>query len=180
MTVYRCLICGDPYMGKEKPSHCPFCGATDLYIVKASEWIDENTSIGTLTDISRRNLEKALQLEVNNAPFYRDAMANTKNIELQGIFKYLSKIEAEHASVVKKILKCDLPEPEPGKEVASDDDRENISSAHEREKSATAFYRQAALEASEPRVKRVFTALSEIESDHIDLEKALLDKKTFS
>lgn len=177
MTVYRCLICGDPYMGKDKPSNCPFCGATDLYIVKASEWIDENLSIGALTDISRKNLETALQLEVNNAPFYRDAMAKTKNIELQGIFKYLSKIEAEHASVVKKILKCELPEPETGKEVAIDNDRENISSAHEREKAATAFYRQAADESVEPRVKRVFIALSEIESDHIDLEKALMGNK---
>ena len=130
MNFYRCLICGDPYMGKERPSHCPFCGAKDEYLVPASEWVDENLTLGALSEVSRKNLEKALQLEVNNAPFYSDAMQRTKDIELQGIFKYLSKIEKEHSTVVKKILKCELPEPEPGKEVAADDDRENLAAAH--------------------------------------------------
>jgi len=176
MKFYRCLICGDPYMGKEKPSNCPFCGASDEYLVDAADWIDENESLGELSDISRKNLEKALQLEVNNAPFYRDAMARTQNMELQGIFKTLAKIEAEHASTIKKILKEELPQPEEGKEVATDDDRENITAAHEREVAATAFYRQSAVEAVEERVIKVFTALSSIESDHIDLEQALLDK----
>ena len=174
MNFYRCRICGDVYMGKEKPSNCPFCGAKDKYLVDAAGWVDENLSINALSEISKRNLEKALQLEVNNAPFYRDAMSRTKDTALQGIFKYLSKIEAEHASTVKKILKCELPLPEKDKESATDDDRENLKAAHEREKAATTFYRKAAEEAGEPRVKKVFTALSEIEADHIALEEKLL------
>lgn len=174
MNFYRCLICGDVYMGKEKPSNCPFCGTKDKYLVDAAKWVDENLSINALSEISKRNLEKALQLEVNNAPFYRDAMSRTKDRALQGILKYLSKIEAEHAATLKKILKGELPQPEKGKEVATDDDIENLKAAHEREKAATAFYRKAAEEAAEPRVKKVFTALSEIEADHIALEERLL------
>ncbi len=104
-------------------------------------------------------------------------MTYSENIELQGIFKYLSKIEAEHASLIKKILKCELPQPEKGKEIAADNDMENIKASHEREKAATEFYIQAANEAVETRVKKVFTALSEIESDHVNLEKALLNGK---
>jgi len=173
MNFYRCLICGDVYMGKEKPSNCPFCGAKDKYLVDAAEWVDENLSIDMFSEISKTNLDKALQLEVNNAPFYRDAMSRTKDTALQGIFKYLSKIEAEHAATVKKILKCELPQPEKGKEAATDDDMENLKAAHEREKAATAFYRKAAQEAAEPRVKKAFTALSEIEADHIALEEKL-------
>jgi len=164
-------------MGTEKPSNCPFCGAPEEYLVAASDWVDENEALGEISDVSRANLEKALQLEVNNAPFYRNAMAITSNVELQGIFKYLAKIEAEHASTIKKILKTGLPEPEAGKETATADDRENIAAAHEREITATAFYRQAAVEAAEERVKKVFTALAAIESDHIDLEQALLDRE---
>jgi len=161
-------------MGKEKPSNCPFCGAKDKYLVDAAEWVDENLSIDMLSEISKNNLEKALQLEVNNAPFYRDAMSRTKDVALQGIFKYLSKIEAEHASAVKKILKCELPQPEKDKEAATDDDMANLKAAHKREKAAAAFYRKAAQGAAEPRVKKVFTALSEIEADHIALEERLL------
>jgi len=176
MKFQRCLICGEVYMGTDKPSNCPFCGAPGKYLVLHDEWTDENLSLGELSGISRKNLEKALQLEVNNSPFYRDAMGRTKSSALQAIFKYLAKIEGEHASAVRKILKCKMIEPEPGKEVALDDDRANVEAAHKREVAATAFYKKAADEAVEPRVKKVFTALSEIESDHIDLEAALLEK----
>lgn len=69
-----------------------------------------------------------------------------------------------------------LPQPEEAREVATDSDSENITAAHEREVSATAFYRQSAGEAVEERVKKVFTAPASIESDHIDLEQALLDR----
>jgi len=174
MNFYRCLICGEVYMGDSVTSNCPFCGAWAKYFVPPAEWIDENKGLGELTDISRTNLEKALQLEVNNAPFYQDAMNRAKSMELQGIFKYLSKIEREHQSVVRKILKCGLPQPEPGKEVAGDDEMENMRAALEREKTATAFYAQAANQATEPRVKKVFVALSEIESDHVKLEGSRL------
>lgn len=176
MKFYRCLICGDPYMGKEKPSNCPFCGASEEHLVDAADWIDENASISELSEISRKNLGEALQLEVNNALFYRNAMSLTSNMELQGIFKNLAKIEAEHASTIKKILKVEPPQPEEGKEVATDSDHENIVAAHEREIAAAAFYRKSAGEAVEERVKRVFTVIASIESDHIDLEQALLDK----
>ena len=164
-------------MGKGKPSNCPFCGAQDHYLVNASKWVDGNADVGQLTARSRKNLEEALQLEVNNLTFYRDAMGKTKDIELQGIFKYLSKIEQEHASVIKKILKCELPQPETDKGIAADSDRENLASAHAREEKATSFYRQAAGEAGEPRVRTVFTALSEIESDHVQLEGEALAKQ---
>ncbi|MFA5809092.1 MAG: ferritin family protein [Thermoleophilia bacterium] len=176
MKFYRCQICGDSYMGKEKPSNCPFCGAADEYLVMAADWVDENESLGEISETSRANLEQALQLEVNNAPFYRNAMSRTSNIELQGIFKSLAKIEAEHASTIKKMLKVELPQPQEGMEVAVDNDRDNISMAHEREIAATAFYRQAADEAVEGRVRKVFTALTMIESDHIELEQELLDR----
>lgn len=176
MKFYRCVICGDPYMGSDKPSHCPFCGAHQDYLVSAADWVDENESIGELSDISRSNLEKALQLEVNNKAFYADASSKADLIELQGIFKNLSKIEGEHASTIKKILKVQPPEPEDEKKTASDNIHENLEAAVEREKFASAFYGEAAGEASEERVKKVFTALSEIESDHIQLETALLGR----
>ncbi len=176
MKFYRCLVCGEVYMGTDRPSNCPFCGAPQKYLVLNEEWVDENLDLGELSEISRQNLQKALQLEVNNSPFYRDAMNRTKNVVLQGVLKYLSKIEGEHASAVRKILKCEPIQPEPGKEVAVDDDRVNVEAAHAREVAATAFYKKAADEAIEPRVKKVFTALSEIESDHIDLEGTLLEE----
>ncbi|MHB0866370.1 MAG: ferritin family protein [Thermoleophilia bacterium] len=174
MKLYRCLICGDPYMGAEKPSNCPFCGSAEKYLVAGADWVDENDALGEISDISQANLEKALQLEVNNSPFYRNAMALTDSVELQGTFKYLAKIEGEHASTLKKILKVEPPEPEADKSAAADDDHANLETAHQREVEAAAFYRQAASEAVEPRVKKVFTVLAEVETDHINMEEVLL------
>jgi rubrerythrin len=174
MKFYRCLICGDVYMGKEQPSNCPFCGAQAQNLAPVEKWVDENEGLGLISEISQSNLQRALQLEVNNSPFYRDAMNRTKDVELQGIFKYLATIEKEHASIIKKILKCEPPEPELGKEVATDNDLENLTAAHKREETATAFYREAAQQAAEPRVRKVFTVLAEIESDHVALEKEKL------
>jgi rubrerythrin len=174
MNFYRCQICGDVYMGKSLPSNCPYCGSLKKYMVPAKDWTDENESIEELSGFSRENLEKALQLEVNNAPFYRDASASADDVELQGIFKCLAKIEAEHISVIKKILKCEPPAPEPGREMATKDTLENLRLAHAREVFAASFYERAAGQAVEPRVKKIFTALSEIESDHIEVEAGLL------
>ncbi len=175
MNFYRCRICGDVYMGTARPTNCPHCGAPKKYLVGAKDWKDENETIAELSDISRENLQKALQLEVNNAPFYRDAQANADDIELQGIFKCLAKIEAEHISVIKKILKCEPPAPEHGREKATNNTLENLRLAHSREVFAASFYARAAEQAVEPRVKQVFTALSEIETDHIEVESGLIE-----
>ena len=174
MNFYRCLICGEVYMGDAALSNCPFCGAKVKHMTPADQWVDENIGLGELSDVSRENLVAALQLEANNAPFYVHAMKRAKSVELQGIFKYLAKVEREHASVIQKILKCGTVEPEPGKEVATDDEMENLRAALEREKHATKFYADSAKQAAEPRVKKVFLALSEIESDHVKLEGSRL------
>ena len=176
MTFYRCEICGETYLGDGPPSHCPFCGAREKYLVPASEWRDENASVTELSDSSRENLQIALQLEANNAPFYKDAAKRADNPEIQGIFKYLGKVENEHASTLKKILKVKAPPPEVGKEVAVDSAEDNLAAAHAREVAATEFYEKAAAQATETRVKKVFTALAEIEADHVALEKDLMDR----
>lgn len=174
MKFFRCQICGDVYIGAHKPASCPYCGSKPKYLVPVEEWVDENESVTGLSAISRENLEKALQLEVDNAPFYRDASAKARTMMLQGVFKGLAKVEAEHASVIRKILKCEFPPVQPEKAKAGEDDLDNLKLAHAREVFATSFYQHSAERAIEPRVKKVFTALTEVESDHIVLEEELL------
>ena len=174
MIFYRCEICGDVYMGTAKPSHCPFCGSNPKYLVTVDEWADENSSVKEISELSRKNLRAALQLEVDNAPFYRNCSANAQTMEMQGIFKGLAKIEAEHASVINKILKSEPIQPAPAQTVASSDDTENLKTSRKREREAAALYRKFHDEAVEPRIKKVFSALIEVETDHIMLEDKLL------
>ena len=114
MKLYRCQICGDPYLGSAPPSNCPFCGAPQKYIVLAEDYVDQN-DIPDLTPRSRENLEKALDLEVRNSAFYLCAAACSPDAVAQAMFK--------------------------------------------------------AREATEERVRQLFSALVEIESDHVHLSE---------
>ena len=78
MKVYRCRICGEVYIGTEKPGSCPFCGAHQNYLVLTGEWsMIEGSS---LSDASRKNLQKALDLEIDNTNFYRGVSEKTTNL----------------------------------------------------------------------------------------------------
>lgn len=175
MKIYRCLICGDTYVGYEKPLNCPFCGAHEQYLVDASEWEDKNKGV-ELTDVSKRNLEKALELEISNSAFYRCAAEKAQDKVLQGMFKALSKIEAEHASTICKVLGIPKPDITKVEVHCSKNDIENVKESSERETRASSFYAKAAEEATEPRVKELFTALVEIEKDHLDLDHQQLER----
>ena len=170
MESLRCLICGEVFIGTARPSNCPFCGAKAIHLVPAGQWTDENESVASLTEVSRANLARSLQLEVNAGPFYKDASEKARSVSLRGVFKGLAKVESEHASVFRKLLRTEFPAPEPALSVSLGDELSDLKEALAREQEATALYRRFAEEAVEPRVKKVFAAISEVESSHITLE----------
>lgn len=165
--LFRCFICGDPYIGFEKPSNCPFCGAHEKYVVPAEEWRDTNKV--ELTDDSRKNLETSLQLEISNTEFYLCVSKTSNNEEIRAMFKALSKIESEHASTACKILRIEKPRVGLKRDICSSDDSASLEEADKRENRAVHLYTEFLKQATEPRVKQIFSALIEIESDHIDL-----------
>ena len=171
LKLFRCRICGDPYLGSEPPSFCPFCGAPQRYMVPAEEYVDRNT-VPNLSARSRENLEKALDLEVKNAGFYFCASNCAPDPLSQAMFKALSRTEAEHASLICKILKVPKPEIKPDEKACLKDPKANFAAAHEKEQNAVIFYGQAAQDATEDRVKEVFAALTEVETYHIALSEA--------
>lgn len=177
MEFQRCLICGDLYLGTERPSRCPHCGSAGEYLVPAAQWVDENRSLGELSVPSRANLERALQLEVDNDVFYGEAMEQADGVELEGVFKYLRKIEREHASVIRKVLVGELPALSADRPRGVHDTDANLRTARQLELEAIAFYSAASAEAAEERVRRVFKALAEVETDHADQEAGFLARR---
>ena len=167
VKVFRCRICGDPYIGESPPTHCPFCGAQAQYIIDARDW-DSGEFDVDLSEVSRRNLEAALDLEMGNAAFYAcaETEASAAGAEyMLAKFKSLRKVEAEHASAICKFLKIDKPELSPG--ICSADATENSHEGYEREDRAIQAYARFRDEATEPRMKEFFGALVEIETDHL-------------
>ena len=103
MKVFVCRICGEVYIGEEAPSSCPFCGVEKKFLVLSHLWRDENNV--ELTEISRKNLEESLKLEISNTKFYNCIEDTSSNKEISKMFKGLRKVENEHASVFRKLLK---------------------------------------------------------------------------
>ncbi|MFH1856907.1 MAG: ferritin family protein [Candidatus Omnitrophota bacterium] len=167
MEVYRCRICGEAYIGKEKPVNCPFCGAYREYLVLAGEWKWLYSEV--LSDITKENLKKALNLEINNTNFYKAVSEKSKDVYIVSMFKGLSKVEREHASTICKHLNIQKPDSNIGADKAVDSDLENIKEANRHERDAVKFYGQASHQAGEKEIKEFFRALMQIESDHIIL-----------
>lgn len=138
-------------------------------MINAADWDPQAYNVD-LSDLTRRNLETALQLELNNTAFYSCAQGSAKAAGdefMQALFKALMKTEREHASAVCKFLKIDVPALDTA--TCAPDAAANSAEAHQRETRAVQSYTRFRDEAVEPRLREFFGALVEIESDHIDL-----------
>ena len=168
--LWRCEICGDPYVGDEAPANCPFCGAKRDYMKGAKDAV-VNFDV-ELNEKDKANAEKALQVEISNAAFYFCAAGKTDDEEGKLLFKALGKVEAEHASVWRKILKLDsIPK---GDDTCHISNKENLEDSHVRETRAIEFYKQAAQDAENDRVRQIFEVFVEVEEDHLQLSEERL------
>ena len=168
--LFRCIICGDAYIGANPPSNCPFCGAHTSFIMEAKNAV-VNFDV-PLTERDRANVEHALQVEISNSTFYRCAADKTNDAEGKILFKALGKVEAEHASIWRKILK--LGSVPAGSDACHTENVANLKESHARETRAIDFYRKAAAEADHPRIRQIFEALVEVETDHLHLSEERL------
>jgi len=170
VKLWRCQICGDPYIGEEPPANCPFCGAHRKYITEAKK--AKVTFDVNLTAKEKVNVEESLKKEASNAAFYVCASKSTDDEEGKLLFKALSKVEYEHANIWKKILKLDkIPDANDPCHIKN---RENLEESHARESKTIEFYKNALKEAVNPRIKQIFEAVIEIETDHLKLSEERL------
>jgi len=171
IKVYRCRICGDPYIGSNPPTQCPFCGAPQRFFVDAKDWNPDEFNV-SLSNISKKNLEVALKLELDNASFYdcaKNKAEKTNDHYAIAKFKALMKVEREHASAISKFLKISSPDLE--KQTCNNNSIDNGKEGYQREDRAIKAYSKFRDEAAETRLKEFFGVLVEIEKDHLDLHK---------
>ena len=173
VKVWVCKICGEAYINDGKPDRCPFCGAYKKYLVEAKDYDDTGAWDVELNEVDKANAEKALGVEISNTLFYKCSSKKVKELDGQKLFKILSKVESEHASVWKKILKMDKIQWEPA-ETCEVEYRADLKDSHSREERAIKFYTGAAIAAKSARVKQIFEAFIEVETDHLKLSEVRL------
>ena len=166
--LYKCQICGDPYLGDEAPINCPYCGAKKHVFVDARDYVNKFTQENNFSSDEIGNFQAALEIEIGNASFYKAAAESSTEDFHKWLFKALMKVESEHASIFAKHLKVDKPALFAVD--ASADGEANLQESHRREQIAIESYKKFADSATSPRAKEVFDALVEIEADHLGLE----------
>lgn len=171
MKMYRCRICGETYLGSEAPSQCPFCGAHRDYLVDTTEYPEDINAV-QITEVERNDLMTAIQLERDNARFYFGmGVHKADNPKLASGYKRLGKIEAEHCELFCKLAGVNEPDDLTEPEDVDADWCANINESIAREQRARDLYIQMAGRATSDRIAEVFTAVSEVEADHIELDR---------
>lgn len=172
MQTFICQICGDAYIGDERPKNCPFCGAREHFIKNGKEALPITIQDFSLGEISRKNLEETLRLEMHANAIYLCMAGKAKSYEIKAMYKRLAKVELEHANIACKLMKISLPNINP--ELCSDEEVANFAETIRLEENATELYGKFAQEATEQLIKIFFTALMQVEADHIKLIKNYL------
>lgn len=169
LRIYRCLICGEVYLGYEAPENCPFCGAHIEFLIAPEAYpVDVNAT--QVTETERADLESSVELETSNARFYMGMAQRKDNDILRSTYKRLAKVEAEHCELFCKLAGIKEPEDllEPGETTGSW--ATDIEESLRRENRASALYATFAERATNGRLKQVWNAISAVETDHITLD----------
>ncbi len=172
MKTYICEICGDAYVGEERPTQCPFCGAKKEFIKDgaiAKPIVNEKFEI---SGKSGENLMKTLELEMHATSIYQCMATKATSYEIKAMYKRLAKIELEHATIVTKLLKIERPDALVIK--CPDSEAENFKETIVLEDNASKLYVQFAQEATEAHIKKFFGALALVEGEHLELVRGYL------
>lgn len=172
MKTWICEICGDAYLGEGKPTSCPFCGARAAFIKEGKDAKPVTEVKQELSEQTVKNLHETLQLEMDANAIYLCMAWKTHSYEIMKMFKRLAKVELEHAIICTKLLQISMPQVDSG--VCSDEDVENFQKTLELEDHAANLYAEFAKSSVEKHVKIMFTALNQVEQDHIELIKNYL------
>ncbi|WP_291632426.1 ferritin family protein [Clostridium sp.] len=162
---------------RENIKHCPFCGVRDKYLQSEGEIFSKKEMNKVDSDSLDKNtlviLDHAMKLEIFNSEFYASAAKLANNAYVKETFEALSRIEKMHAIVHQKLGGFKgLPKLVDIDYSKYENDKSLMELAANREIHATAFYEKYAKEISNPIVKEVLFALSEVERDHIQIARS--------
>ncbi len=170
LRIYRCRICGEVYLGFEAPENCPFCGA-HIELLEAPEKYPSDINAIQITETERADLESSIELETANCRFYLGMAERKDNDTLRATYKRLAKVEAEHCEVFCKLGKMSIPADLMTPGVTTGTWATDIEESLARENRAAVLYATFAARATNDRLREVWAAISEVETDHITLDE---------
>ena len=164
--IFKCEICRQVYILRERPSNCPFCGSFEEHIKPVEDVPDLEEY--ELTEKSRDNIFRAIEKEFDAYSYYECSNKISMNNNVINKFKIMSMHEIWHHRLLSDELDLKFNETITESKCTNLDE-ENRRTAMIAEAQAIVDYKKYLEEATEPRIKMVFAALLEIEQMHLDL-----------
>ena len=87
MKTFICEICGDAYLGEEKPKNCPFCGARAAFIKEGKDAQPVVNIKGQLSNQTIKNLNETLKLEMSANAIYTCMAEKATTYEIIKMYK---------------------------------------------------------------------------------------------
>lgn len=179
--VWRCIICGEIYIGPDPPARCPFCGAykTLNLGLRVFEQKSGLNALGARCESEKLKgiIIETLLAEHEDAERYaRLASLYDAHMAEHALFTRLATVEREHAEVFVRETKFDPALAPPrvtlGGATAAEAVVAGVRVMIEREKGAAKTYLKYAETAESKACERlgeVWRAFAEVEEDHMAL-----------
>ncbi|MFW6450122.1 MAG: hypothetical protein ACOCZ6_03640 [Nanoarchaeota archaeon] len=166
MKVFSCKICKRAVLAKQKPSHCPYCGALAKNLIEPHEHEEQDFFLQPKT---RKNLQRLADDKHQNIRYYTEAARNSETKIIMHLFNALESIEEHHLKVLEELgirpnRKRDIVR-------TYDFDEDNVTEAYHRKSDTAKFLREILHEADDPYVTELLAALLEVEEEHVQLLK---------
>lgn len=164
MKIFTCLLCHRTTLGKEKPTHCPFCGAVSKQLVHPKDHYDDDFFLQPKT---KKLLQRIADDKKRNVYFYKKVSEETSDATLKHLFRALESIENHHVLVIERLgIKPNLiKERIHGYEF----DEDNIAETFHKKTDSVNFLKDAVHEVDDPYVTELLAAMLEVEEEHVRL-----------
>lgn len=168
LEIWKCIICKKPYIGLEKPSHCPNCGVLSRYIARARDDLHEDFY---LEPAARKLIEELMQRKAENLKFYGMMPGSLKDAVLKDLFGALQNTADAQIRVIESF---GIEKPKvPGQKIYEFVE-DNIAEAFHRKKGMLELYSRLIKEISDPYIVEVLGAFSEAEEEHMHMLEDLM------
>ena len=164
MKIFKCVICKNPYIGKEKPSNCSYCGVFSRFFQEAGKISDDNPFFDNETE---NYMLRIYEDKSKNRIFYKKALINIGSEKLKNLVSAFENIENTHIQILEDLgISKNLTEKNPHVYRFEED---NITEVFQRKKSLVNFQKKILKRIYDPSLVVLLDALSEAEEAHLKI-----------
>ncbi|MFW6013801.1 MAG: hypothetical protein ACOCZ6_04055 [Nanoarchaeota archaeon] len=164
MKIFKCRICKNPYLGKESPSNCAYCGVFSKYLKETGRINEEHPYLDNETG---NYMLRIYEDKLKNRIFYKEAKKHMINGSLKSLLEIFQRVEETHIKIFEGMgFNKSLPEKRPHVYKFEED---NLTEIFTRKKNSIEFQKKILKRIYDPYLVELLDALSGAEESHLEI-----------